>query len=111
MDSHSSLCHKYLHSSSRIHSCASDLDLHENSERVGRVSNWSKFSATAALEVTHKCDFEWGKNILDPLLPSDNNAGVCVAGSAFSEGGALYALGFMEADCGRMVAGRDEVEA
>lgn len=72
--------------------------LWENLEWLGKASNWSKFTATAALDKGH---FEEGINILEPYLPSDNhdNSG-SVSGNQFSEGGSLYAIGLINAGCG-----------
>lgn len=84
----------------------SDSFLRENLEWLARASNWSKFSATAALGVIHKGHFEQGMNILGPYLPSGIQQS-SVAGSAYSEGGALYALGLIHAGVG---SGRDGVE-
>lgn len=80
----------------------SDVFLRENLEWLGKASNWSKFSATAALGVIHKGHFEEGMNILGPYLPSDAAAGQASAmsGPQYSEGGSLYALGLVNAGCG-----------
>ena len=83
----------------------SDVFLHENLEWLGKASNWSKFSATAALGVIHKGHFEEGMNILKPYLPAEGNAPATnIPGAQYSEGGALYALGLVNAGCG---SGRD----
>jgi 26S proteasome regulatory subunit N2 len=63
------------------------------------TSNWSKFSATAALGVIHKRYFEEGMNILGPYLPQAGGDSQ-MQGAAYSEGGAPYELGFINADCG-----------
>ncbi|KAF8898847.1 hypothetical protein BD779DRAFT_1666615 [Infundibulicybe gibba] len=76
----------------------SDLFLRDNLEWLGLASNWSKFSATAGLGVIHKGYFEQGKTILGPYLPqSGGESGI--QGAAYSEGGALYALGLINAGC------------
>ncbi|KAG6862388.1 hypothetical protein C0995_011828 [Termitomyces sp. Mi166 len=81
----------------------SDIFLRENLEWLGLASNWSKFSATAGLGVIHKGYFEQGMTILGPYLPqSGGESGV--QGAAYSEGGALYALGLINAGCGSSVA-------
>ncbi|KAG5636896.1 hypothetical protein H0H81_006482 [Sphagnurus paluster] len=80
----------------------SDVFLRENLEWLGLASNWSKFSATAGLGVIHKGYFEQGKTILGPYLPtSGGESGL--QGAAYSEGGALYALGLINAGCGSSV--------
>ncbi|KDQ63503.1 hypothetical protein JAAARDRAFT_119183 [Jaapia argillacea MUCL 33604] len=77
----------------------SDLFLRENLEWLGLASNWAKFSATAALGVIHKGYFEQGMTILGPYLPQDSGES-SMTGAAYSEGGALYALGIINAGCG-----------
>ncbi|RDB29217.1 26S proteasome non-ATPase regulatory subunit 1 A [Hypsizygus marmoreus] len=80
----------------------SDLFLRENLEWLGMASNWSKFSATAGLGVIHKGYFEQGMTILGPYLPQSNGESG-IQGAAYSEGGALYALGLINAGCGSSV--------
>ncbi|KAF8647902.1 hypothetical protein AX16_006434 [Volvariella volvacea WC 439] len=82
----------------------SDVFLRENLEWLGMASNWSKFSATAGLGVIHKGYFEQGKTILGPYLPAGGGESN-VAGAAYSEGGALYALGLINAGCGSGIVG------
>lgn len=77
----------------------SDVFLRENLEWLGMATNWAKFSATAALGVIHKGYFQEGMNILGPYLPQ-NGAESQIQGAAYSEGGALYALGLINAGCG-----------
>ena len=78
----------------------SDVFLRENLEWLGYASNWSKFTATAALGVIHKGNFEHGMVILGPYLPNENGGESQLAGAAYSEGGALYALGLINAGVG-----------
>ncbi|KAI0067808.1 26S proteasome regulatory complex non-ATPase subcomplex Rpn2/Psmd1 subunit [Artomyces pyxidatus] len=78
----------------------SDLFLRENLDWLGYASNWSKFTATAALGVIHKGNFEQGMAILGPYLPNENGGESTLAGAAYSEGGALYALGLINAGVG-----------
>ncbi|KAJ4002415.1 D-isomer specific 2-hydroxyacid dehydrogenase [Lentinula boryana] len=82
----------------------SDLFLRENLEWLGLASNWSKFSATAGLGVIHKGYYEQGKTILGPYLPQNGNES-SIPGAAYSEGGALYALGLINAGCGTEISG------
>ncbi|KAF9015056.1 26S proteasome regulatory complex non-ATPase subcomplex Rpn2 Psmd1 subunit [Cyathus striatus] len=82
----------------------SDIFLRENLEWLGLASNWSKFSATAALGVIHKGYFEQGMTILGPYLPQAGGESN-VQGANYSEGGALYALGLINAGCGSDVTG------
>lgn len=76
-----------------------DTFLRDNLEWLVLASNWSKFSATAGLGVIHKGYFEEGLNILDPYLPKPGGESN-VPGATYSEGGALYALGIINAGCG-----------
>lgn len=71
-----------------------DSFFRKNLEWLGKASNWSKFSATAALGVIHKGNLSQGRNILKPYLPSAN-------GSAYTKGGSLFALGLIFAGHGR----------
>ncbi|KAI3622546.1 26s proteasome subunit rpn2a [Moniliophthora roreri] len=82
----------------------SDAFLRENLEWLGLATNWSKFSATAALGVIHKGFFEQGMTILGPYLPQ-NGGESTIPGAAYSEGGALYALGLINAGCGTEISG------
>ncbi|RKP20282.1 26S proteasome regulatory complex, non-ATPase subcomplex, Rpn2/Psmd1 subunit [Rozella allomycis CSF55] len=70
-----------------------DTFLRNNVEWMQKASLWSKFSVTASLGVIHKGQVKEAFNILKPYLPQNG-----VAGSAYSEGGSLYALGLMS--CG-----------
>jgi 26S proteasome regulatory subunit N2 len=77
----------------------SDVFLRDNLPWLGLASNWAKFSTTAALGVIHKGYFQEGMNILGPYLPQPGGESQ-IAGAAYSEGGALYALGLINAGCG-----------
>ncbi|KAE8232672.1 hypothetical protein CF326_g2293 [Tilletia indica] len=72
----------------------SDKFLRENLEWLARASNWSKFSATAALGVINKGNLAEGLTILRPYLPGD------VSSSIYSEGGSLFALGLIHSNHG-----------
>ncbi|GJE85724.1 26S proteasome regulatory subunit rpn2 [Phanerochaete sordida] len=77
----------------------SDTFLRENLEWLALASNWAKFSATAGLGVIHKGHFAEGMNILGPYLPQQGvESGI--PGAVYSEGGALFALGLINAGCG-----------
>jgi len=79
-----------------VHSGTSvDTFLRENLEWLSRATNWAKFSATAGLGVIHRGQLQQGKALLAPYLPRDG-----AAGSPYSEGGALYALGLIAANHG-----------
>lgn len=76
---------------------SSDKFLRDNLDWLARASNWSKFSATAALGVIHRGNLEYGMQLLQPYLPGgDSGPGA----SVYSEGGALYALGLVHANNG-----------
>jgi 26S proteasome regulatory subunit N2 len=114
LDSRSSIYHTaltlqnaYMHSGT-----SSDVFLRENLDWLGRAANWSKFSATAALGVIHKGNVSEGMKLLGPYLPSDTGAGG-PGSSTFSEGGALYALGLINAGRGKDVIGylREKLKA
>lgn len=74
----------------------SDLFLRENLDWLGKASNWSKFSATAALGVIHKGNLLQGMNILEPYLPKLDGSST----SFYSEGGSLFALGLIHSNHG-----------
>ncbi|KAF8952283.1 proteasome regulatory particle base subunit [Podila verticillata] len=73
----------------------SDDFLRQNLEWLSRATNWSKFSATAALGVIHKGHLSQGLALLAPYLPQDG-----VTASPYSEGGSLFALGLIHANHG-----------
>ncbi|KAG0074810.1 proteasome regulatory particle base subunit [Linnemannia elongata] len=73
----------------------SDDFLRQNLEWLSRATNWSKFSATAALGVIHKGQLSRGLSLLAPYLPQDG-----VTASPYSEGGSLFALGLIHANHG-----------
>lgn len=71
-----------------------DSFFRKNLEWLGKATNWSKFSATAALGVIHKGNLSQGRNILKPYLPGSS-------GAAHTKGGSLFALGLIFAGHGR----------
>ncbi|GJJ69702.1 26S proteasome regulatory subunit N2 [Entomortierella parvispora] len=73
----------------------SDDFLRQNLEWLSRATNWSKFSATAALGVIHKGHLSQGLKLLEPYLPQEG-----VTASPYSEGGSLFALGLIHANHG-----------
>ncbi|GAA6007268.1 hypothetical protein JCM10207_001565 [Rhodosporidiobolus poonsookiae] len=77
----------------------SDQFLRDNLAWLGKASNWSKFTATAALGVIHKGNLAQGRAILGPYLPSADGAGGA-GKSVYAEGGSLYALGLVNANHG-----------
>lgn len=74
-----------------------DRFFRENLEWLGKAVNWSKFTATAALGVIHRGNLGQGQKLLEPYLPKDQIAGANT-GSAYSQGGSLYALGLIYAN-------------
>ncbi|KAI6827202.1 26S proteasome regulatory complex, non-ATPase subcomplex, Rpn2/Psmd1 subunit [Hortaea werneckii] len=78
-----------------------DSFFRENLEWLGKAVNWSKFTATAALGVIHRGNLGQGQKLLEPYLPKDNQA--VSAGSAYSQGGSLYALGLIYTNHGTHV--------
>jgi 26S proteasome regulatory subunit N2 len=91
----------YMHAGTTV-----DQFLRENLEWLGKASNWAKFSATASLGVIHKGQIKESLNILQPYLPSTGGANTGTrntapgAGSVYSEGGALFALGIIHSNHG-----------
>jgi len=69
--------------------------LRDNLEWLARATNWAKFSAIAGLGVIHKGHLSEALKVLAPYLPQQG-----VSGSAYSEGGSLYALGLIHANHG-----------
>jgi 26S proteasome regulatory subunit N2 len=82
----------------------SDQFLRENLEWLGRASNWSMFSATAALGVIHKGSLARAMTVLGPYLPRDDGTSAPHS-SPYSEGGSLYALGLINAGHGKDALG------
>lgn len=74
----------------------SDQFLRDNLDWLAKASNWSKFSATAALGVIHRGNLEYGMSLLQPYLPGEGSGGP--GASVYSEGGALFALGLVHAN-------------
>ncbi|OMJ68245.1 hypothetical protein SteCoe_34358 [Stentor coeruleus] len=72
---------------------ADDSFLRENLSWVAKATNWGKFSAVACLGVIHRGNVTKSMEILKPYLPSETNAST--GSQAYSEGGALYALGLI----------------
>ncbi|KAF2752719.1 26S proteasome regulatory complex, non-ATPase subcomplex, Rpn2/Psmd1 subunit [Pseudovirgaria hyperparasitica] len=76
-----------------------DSFFRDNLEWLGKAVNWSKFTATAALGVIHRGNITQGLKLLDPYLPKETS----VAGSSYSQGGSLYALGLIYSNHGTHV--------
>ncbi|CAO1615156.1 unnamed protein product [Sympodiomycopsis kandeliae] len=100
LDSRNSIYHSALTFSNAFMNAgtASDQFIRENLDWLGNASNWSKFTATAALGVINKGNLKEGVTILEPYLPREG-----VTRSAYSEGGSLFALGLIHANHGAEV--------
>lgn len=106
LDGRSSIFHSALTFSNAFMHAGTNSDefLRNNLDWLGKASNWSKFTATAALGVIHKGNIRNGTAMLQPYLPRTD--GSTQAGSStYSEGGALYALGLIHAARGKEVLG------
>jgi len=106
LDGRSSIFHSALTFSNAFMHAGTNSDefLRNNLDWLGKASNWSKFTATAALGVIHKGNIRNGMAMLQPYLPQPD--GTSQAGSSpYSEGGALYALGLIYAARGKEVLG------
>lgn len=78
-----------------------DTFIRDNLPWLARASNWSKFSATAALGVIHRGHLSQGMKLLQPYLPG---APAIASGSVYTEGGSLFGLGLIFANHGRTVS-------
>jgi len=95
VESRSSVLHTATIFANAFMHCGTTIDqfLRENLEWLSRATNWAKFSAIAGLGVIHKGHMKEGLSLLGPYLPQQGNAG-----SAYSEGGSLFALGIIHAN-------------
>lgn len=100
LDARSSIYHNAMTFSNAFMNAGttSDKFLRENLDWLAKASNWSKFTATAALGVINKGNLKEGISILRPYLPQDG-----VSSSVYSEGGSLFALGLIHANHGTEV--------
>ncbi|SOV05444.1 probable RPN2 - 26S proteasome regulatory subunit [Ustilago sp. UG-2017a] len=100
LDARSSIYHSALSFANAFMNAGttSDKFLRENLEWLAKASNWSKFTATAALGILNKGNLKEGITILRPYLPQDG-----VTSSVYSEGGSLFALGLIHANHGAEV--------
>ncbi|KAK5104593.1 proteasome regulatory particle base subunit [Lithohypha guttulata] len=73
---------------------ANDKFFRDNLEWLGKAINWSKFTATAALGVIHQGNINHVDRLLSPYLPKTSSGGP-LQGSAYSQGGSLYAYGLI----------------
>lgn len=98
LDARSSVCHSALVFSNAITHSGTAIDnfLRDNLDWLARATAWAKFSATSCLGVIHGRHTWSALNLLSPYLPSSTSARGSAA-AAYSEGGALYALGLIAA--------------
>jgi len=95
-----SICHTatvianaFMHSGT-----TSDTFLRNNLDWLSRATNWAKFSATASLGVIHKGHEKNSLKLMASYLPKDGGSG-----SAYQEGGGLFALGLIHANHGHSI--------
>lgn len=100
LDARSSIYHSALSFANAFMNAGttSDKFLRENLEWLAKASNWSKFTATAALGILNKGNLKEGISILRPYLPQEG-----VTSSVYSEGGSLFALGLIHSNHGAEV--------
>lgn len=84
------LSHAYLNAGT-----TKDNFLRDNLDWIGRAKNWAKFTTVATIGVIHKGHIHESMNLLQPYLPQHGQSA-----SAYSEAGALYALGLIHANKG-----------
>jgi 26S proteasome regulatory subunit N2 len=106
LDGRSSVSHSALVFANAIAHGGTAIDtfLRENLDWLARATAWAKFSATSCLGVIHARHTSSALILLSPYLPSPAGPGGTSSASAYSEGGALYALGLIAATGGRDVA-------
>jgi len=85
----------YMHAGTTV-----DGFIRDNLDWLARATNWSKFSATAALGVIHRGHLSQGMKLLTPYLPG---AASGTTSSPYTEGGSLFGLGLIFANHGRSV--------
>lgn len=92
-----SICHNATVISHSLMQAGTTCDqfLRDNLDWLGRATNWAKFTATASLGTIHKGHEKEALHLMSTYLPRDSGAG-----SAYSEGGGLYALGLIHANHG-----------
>ena len=101
VEQRNSVCHSAIILANALMHVGTTVDtfLRDNLDWLARATNWAKFSATAALGVIHRGQLSQGQYLMAPYLPSEGSTG-----SPFSEGGALYALGLMHCDKGKVIS-------
>lgn len=94
LNEHSSMHHTVLTCANAIMHAGTTNDefLRKNMDWLGYASNWAKFTAASSLGVIHRGQGARGREILKPYLPTGDGSG-----SPYAEGGAMFALGLMNA--------------
>lgn len=92
-----SICHTATVIANAFMHCGttSDTFLRNNLEWLARATNWAKFTATASLGIIHKGHEKESLKLMGSYLPKDGGSG-----SAYQEGGGLYALGLIHSNHG-----------
>jgi len=95
-----SICHTATVIANAFMHCGttSDTFLRSNLEWLARATNWAKFTATASLGVIHKGHEKESLKLMGSYLPKDGGSG-----SAYQEGGGLYALGLIHSNHGESI--------
>jgi len=98
LDARNSLFHSAVtFSNAFLHAGTTDDSFFRNNlEWLGKATNWSKFSASAAFGVIHKGNLLQGRTLLQPYLPENN-------GSPYTKSGSLFGLGLIYAGHGKEV--------
>ena len=101
LEARHSIFHSAVNFANAFTNCGttSDWFIRENLDWLGKAVNWSKFSVTASLGVIHKGNLGQGMKLLEPYL-RDTPTG---QSSAYSKGGALFALGLIYTNHGKHV--------
>uniref|UniRef100_A0A8C5K7G8 26S proteasome non-ATPase regulatory subunit 1 n=1 Tax=Jaculus jaculus TaxID=51337 RepID=A0A8C5K7G8_JACJA len=97
-----SVCHTATVIANSFMHCGTTTDqfLRDNLEWLARATNWAKFTATASLGVIHKGHEKEALQLMATYLPKDTSPG-----SAYQEGGGLYAFGLIHANHGGDIIG------
>ncbi|KAJ1651970.1 proteasome regulatory particle base subunit [Dispira simplex] len=100
LESRNSVYHSALTFANAFMHAGTTVDdfLRNSMEWLQRATNWTKFSAAAALGVIHKGQHERALSLMSRYLPQDG-----VSSSPYSEGGAFFALGLINVNRGGSV--------
>ena len=94
LSANNSMHHTLLTCANAIMHCGTTNDefLRKNMSWLGAATNWAKFTAASSLGTIHKGQGAKGREVLKPYLPANDGSG-----SPYSEGGAMFALGLINA--------------